>query len=82
MKKNSIISSKRTDGKLISTVLSELIVKYEFESYRGKDILNELLITPAMPIYKTKIQIPLKALFFDTPFEVEILSNRKLKNMV
>lgn len=81
MKESSIIPSKSNDGKSISTILSELIVKYEFESYRGKDILNELLITPAMPMYKTKIQIPLKALFFDTPFEVQILSNRKIKNL-
>lgn len=65
----------------ITSRCSELFAKYEFESFRGRDFQNDLLVTAPLPRYKRKLSIPMRALFFDTPFEIELFSNRKLKNL-
>mgnify|MGYP001138059708 CR=1 FL=1 len=65
----------------ITNRVSELIAKHEFESFRGKDFQTELLVTPTLPQYKHKLPIPLRALFFDTSFEIELMSGSKLKKL-
>lgn len=65
----------------ITSRCSELFSKYEFESFRGRDFHNDLLVTAPLPHYKHKLSIPMRSLFFDTPFEIELMSNTKLKKL-
>lgn len=65
----------------ITNKFRKLIKKYEFEFFRDRDIQNDLLHTKPLPQYKYKFDIPMRVLFFDSPFELEIMSNRKLKRL-
>src|SRR6056300_1042574 len=79
--KNTLTVVKPQGFDSVAARVSELISKYEFESFRGKDFQTELLVTPTLPQYKTQHHIPIRSLFFDTPYEIELLSNRKLKRL-
>ena len=43
---------KPYDSGTVATRCSELFTKYEFESFRGKDFQNDLLVTPPLPQFK------------------------------
>jgi len=79
--KNQMTVVKPQGFDSVAARVSELISKYEFESFRGKDFQSELLVTKTLPQYKTQHQIPIRSLFFDTPYEIELLSNRKIKRL-
>ena len=68
-------------NRTINERCSQLFTKYEFEAFRGKDFQTELLHTPTLPQYKTQHQIPIRSLFFDTPYEIELLSSKKIKRL-
>lgn len=60
--------------------LRQLRKQHNFDTFNGRDF-GTLFATRSMDERRVKLQIPLRNLFFDTDFEITLVSKRKIKNI-